>query len=112
MRGSLVVALAGSLLAWSAGSVAIAALGIYLGGLGTGFLYPLGVSVALALVPGLQDRASSRLILASGVAILVSPFALGVAADVAGVSVAWLLVPVFCVAALALSVSVGRARYA
>lgn len=112
MRGSLAVALAGSLLAWSAGSVGIAALGIYLGGLGTGFLYPLGVSVALALVPGIQDRASSRLILASGVAILVSPFALGVAADVAGVAVAWLLVPAFCLAALALSVSVGRARFA
>jgi MFS family permease len=108
MRGSLAVALLGSLLAWAASDVVLAGLGIYLGGLGTGFLYPLGVSVALALVPGLQDRASARLILASGVAILVSPFALGVAADIAGVSVAWLLVPTLCLTALGFSVLVAR----
>ncbi|MEA2025988.1 MAG: hypothetical protein U9O18_04795 [Chloroflexota bacterium] len=110
MRAGLVVALLGSLLAWAAQDVVPAGLGIYLGGLGTGFLYPLGVAVALALVPGLQDRGSARLILASGVAILVAPFVLGLAADAAGVSIAWLLVPALCVAALGLSVPVGRAR--
>ena len=50
------------------------------------------------------------LILASGVAILVAPFVLGVAADAAGVSAAWLLIPALSVAALALSVPVSRAR--
>ncbi len=112
MRLGLAVALLGSLLAWAAESVELATLGIYLGGLGTGFLYPLGVTVALGLVPRLQDRASARLILASGVAILVSPFVLGMAADVTDVSVAWLLVPAFCLAALALSVPVSRSRLA
>ena len=112
IRGSLAVARVGSLLAWASSSIELAGLGIYLGGLGTGFLYPLGVTVALALVPGMQDRGSARLILASGVAILVSPLALGVAADLAGVSVGWLLVPGLCLAALALSVPVGRARLA
>jgi MFS family permease len=112
IRGSLAVALLGSLLAWSSSGIELAGLGIYLAGLGTGFLYPLGVTVALALVPGMQDRGSARLILASGVAILVSPLALGVAADIAGVSVGWLLVPGLCLAALALSVPVSRARLA
>lgn len=112
IRGSLAVALLGSLLAWASSSIELAGLGIYLGGLGTGFLYPLGVTVALALVPGMQDRGSARLILASGVAILVSPLALGLAADLAGVSIGWLLVPGLCLAALALSVPVGRARLA
>jgi len=110
MRGSLAVALLGTLLARLAESVEVAGLGIYLGGLGTGFLYPLGIAVTLALVPGLQDRGSARLILASGVAILVSPFALGLAADASDVSTAWLLVPALCLAALALSVPVSRAR--
>jgi hypothetical protein len=110
MRAGFLVALLGSLLAWAAQDVVPAGLGIYLGGLGTGLLYPLGVAVALALVPELQDRGSARLILASGVAILVAPFALGLAADAAGVSVAWLLVPALCVAALGLSVPVGRTR--
>jgi len=110
MRLGLVIAIIGTLLAWLADDVALAALGIFLGGMGVGFQYPLGVSVALALVPGLQDKGSARLILASGVAILVAPFVLGVAADAAGVSVAWLLIPAISVAALALSVPVGRAR--
>jgi MFS family permease len=112
MRLGLAIALAGTLLAWATGSLVPAAAGIYLGGVGTGFQYPLGVSVALSLVPGLQDRGSARLILASGVAILVAPFVLGVAADAAGVSTAWLLIPALCAAALALSVAVGRARRA
>jgi MFS family permease len=112
IRGSLAVALLGSLLAWATSGLELAALGVYLGGLGTGFLYPLGVTVALSLVPGMQDRGSARLILASGVAILVSPLALGVAADMAGVSIGWLLVPGLCLAALALSVPVGRVRLA
>jgi hypothetical protein len=112
MRGSLAVALLGTLLAWAAGSVELAGLGIYLGGLGTGFLYPLGISVTLALVPGLQDRGSARLILASGVAILASPLALGLAADLSSVSTAWLLVPALCLAALGLSIPVSRARAA
>lgn len=110
MRASLAVALLGTLLARIAGSLEEAGLGIYISGLGTGFLYPLGVTITLALVPTLQDRGSARLILASGVAILVSPFALGLAADASDVSTGWLLVPILCLAALALSVQVSRAR--
>ena len=110
MRLGLALALAGSLLAWSAGDVVVAGLGIFLGGVGVGFQYPLCVSVALALVPSLQDKGSARLILASGVAILVAPFVLGVAADAAGVSTAWLLIPAVGVAALVLSIPVSRAR--
>ena len=110
MRLGLIVALTGTLLAWATRDAALAGLGIYLGGAGTGFPYPLGVSVALALAPGLQDRGSARLILASGLAILVAPLVLGLAADLSSVSVAWLLVPMLCVAALALSIPVGRAR--
>lgn len=112
MRVGLVVALTGSLLAWLAGDVVLAAVGIFLGGAGVGFQYPLGVSVALSLAHGSQDKGSARLILASGVAILVAPFVLGVAADAAGVAMAWLLIPAVSVAALVLSVPVGRARSA
>jgi hypothetical protein len=110
MRLGLVIALAGALLAWATNSLVPAAVGIYLGGVGTGFQYPLGVSVALSLVPGLQDLGSARLILASGVAILIAPFVLGVAADATGVSFAWLLIPTLCAAGLLLSVWVDRAR--
>jgi MFS family permease len=110
VRVGLVVAFAGSLLAWIAGDVVLAAAGIFLGGTGVGCQYPLVASVALSLVPGLQDKGSARLILASGAAILVAPFLLGVAADAAGVSTAWLLIPATGAAALMLSVPVDRAR--
>jgi MFS family permease len=111
MRGSLAVALVGTVLAWASQSVELAALGIYLGGLGTGSLYPLGITISLALVPGLADRGSARLILASGVAILASPFLLGLAADLGSVSTAWLLIPALCLGALALLLPVQRARH-
>jgi hypothetical protein len=110
IMGSLVVALVGSLLAWAAESVALAGLGIYLGGFGVGALYPMTVSIALALVPGQQDRASTRLLLASGVAILVAPFLLGLAADLSDVSTAWLLIPGLCLAALVLCVPLRSSR--
>jgi hypothetical protein len=110
--GSLVVAMVGSALAWSATSVELATLGIYLGGLGVGALYPMTVSVALSLVPGRQDRASVRLLLASGTAILLAPFLLGLAADISDVSVAWLLIPGLCLGALGLCWPLHRARRA
>ena len=110
VRFGLVAALVGALLAWVADDIALAAVGIFLGGVGASFQYPLIVAVALALVPTLQDKAAARVILASGVAILFSPFVLGVAADAAGVSTAWLLIPAIAVVALVLSVPVDRAR--
>jgi len=110
VRLGLFAAIVGALLAWTADSIALAAVGIFLGGVGSSFQYPLVVAVALALVPSLQDKGAARVIIASGVAILVSPFVLGVAADAAGVSTAWLLIPAVAVVALALSVAVERAR--
>ena len=110
MRMGLAVALLGSLLAWTSQSVLLAGLGIFLGGIGTGFLYPLGITIALALAPGLQHRGSARLVLASGIAILAAPLLLGLSADLTSVSAAWLLVPVLCLGGLALSVPVSRSR--
>ena len=110
VRFGLLAAIVGALLAWVADGIAMAAVGIFLGGVGASFQYPLIVAVALALVPSLQDKGAARVILASGLAILVSPFVLGVAADATGVSTAWLLIPLVAVVALVLSVPVNRAR--
>lgn len=110
IRVGFAVAIVGALVAWAADSVVLATLGIFLGGIGIGCQYPLGIAVALALAPGLEDLGSARLIVASGAAILVAPFVLGLAADAAGVSAAWLLLPAIGVAALVLSVPVSRAR--
>jgi fucose permease len=79
-------------------------------GLGLGWLYPIAGSITLATAPHLPALASSRLVLASGVAILSAPFVLGVVADVTGVISAWLLIPAICVAAVLLTVPMARAR--
>jgi MFS family permease len=110
IRVGFVLALVGALLAWASTEVVLVALGIYLVGVGIGAQYPLGVSVTLSLVPEVADKASARLLMASGVAILVAPLVLGSIADQAGVSVGWLLLPATCLVALALSVPVDRAR--
>lgn len=108
MRAGIGLAGLGSLVPLVWPSVAGGTLGLLLGGTGVSLLYPLGASISLAAVPGQARQAASRLVLASGLAILVAPFVLGVMADAAGVIVGWLLIPVVCVAALALTIPVGR----
>ena len=53
---------------------------------------PLGVAAALAGAPGQLALAGNRLTLASGLAILLAPLALGAIADATGVIAGWGLV--------------------
>jgi fucose permease len=108
LRAGIVLALACSLLPWLSTVFEMSAVGMFLGGIGLGILYPLAAASALAAAPDQPEAASARLILASGAAILVAPFVLGVAADLADVITGWLLVPITYVAALALTVPVAR----
>ncbi|MFV2064677.1 MAG: sugar MFS transporter [Chloroflexota bacterium] len=110
MRGGIIVAMIGLLVPWASTSFEMAMLGIFIAGLGLGVLYPLAASITLALVPGHPQRASGLIVLASGLAILVAPLVLGVIADVTSVVSAWLLIPVICLAALALTLPVARGR--
>ncbi|CAN5570846.1 hypothetical protein BH23CHL8_BH23CHL8_01620 [soil metagenome] len=109
MRAGISLALLGSLLPLVPASVPLSVVGLFLGGSGVGLLFPLGASISLAAVPGHARQAASRLVIASGLAILAAPFVLGVVADAAGVIVGWLLIPAICLAALGLSVPVARA---
>ena len=79
-------------------------------GFGVGILYPPCAAIALAAAPGAPAAASSRLVLAAGLAILVAPLLLGVIADVSDIESAWLLVPGACIAVALLTVPVDRAR--
>ena len=88
----IVLAGTGAAIAWVSTSPALSGAALFLAGLGVAGLYPLGVAAALAAAPGRLTLAGTRLTLASGTAILVAPFALGAAADAAGVPVAWGLV--------------------
>lgn len=100
----VVLAGTGAAIAWVSTSAPVSGAALFLAGLGVAGLYPLGVAAALAAAPGRLTLAGTRLTLASGAAILVAPFALGAAADAAGVPVAWGLVVVLSLVALALVV--------
>lgn len=110
VRIGLVGALVGALLAWVAADLPVSAGALFICGAGVAVLYPLGVSMALGVSGGHPATAAARVTLASGVAILAAPLVLGALADAVGVETGWLLVPALCVAALALTLIVGRER--
>jgi hypothetical protein len=98
----IVLAGTGSAVAWASTAPALSGAALFVAGLGVAGLYPLGVAAALAAAPGRLTDAGTRLTLASGLAILLAPLALGAAADAVGVPLAWGLVVGLSLAALAL----------
>ncbi len=110
MRAGIVLAAASLLVVWMSPSYELSLVAMLVSGLGIAVLFPLGSAVSLETVPGREQIGSSRLVLASGTAILLAPFILGVAADAVGVVLAWLLLPAICIAALALTIPVARHR--
>jgi MFS family permease len=89
LAAGLVVVLAGASLTWISTVPVLSGLGLLLGGLGTACLYPIGLTVALHSAPNAHLEAAARATLASGLAVLLAPSVLGLAADVVGVVAAW-----------------------
>jgi MFS family permease len=92
------VAAAGFVLFWSAPVLALAGVGLAVAGLGVALLYPTTVSRTVAAWPHAPDRAAARAALASGVAIGGAPFVLARLADLTGLRVAYLVVPLLLLA--------------
>ncbi len=110
IRGGLVVTFVAVLAVWVSGSWWLSAGAMAVAGFGVGILYPPCAAVTMATAPGAPAAASSRLVLAAGLAILVAPLLLGFIADLSDISSAWLLVPGACVGVALLTVPVDRAR--
>jgi MFS family permease len=87
------VAGAGFVLFWAAPNVVLAATGLLVAGLGVALLYPTTVSRIVAVWPHAPDKAAAWAALASGLAIGVTPFVLARLSDVAGLRIAYLIVP-------------------
>ena len=68
-------------------------VGLVVLGLGTALLYPLTLGFAIGVAGRLEEAASARASLASGVAILVMPMVLGALADGLGLRLACLFLP-------------------
>ncbi|HEX7491533.1 MAG TPA: MFS transporter [Candidatus Limnocylindrales bacterium] len=95
----LAVALMGACLVWVSTISAISGLGLFLGGLGTAGLYPVAIAVALQAAPRAPFEAAARATLAAGIAVLLAPSTLGLAADAFGIVGAWGIIPGLAVAA-------------
>ena len=96
---SFAVVAAGFAVFWVASAAWLSYLGLVVCGLGIAMHYPLGVARAIASAPGQTDLASSRMSVASGIAIGGGPFLLAFLADTISVQWAYLLVPVLLLAA-------------
>jgi MFS family permease len=112
MRAGLAGVLLGTLAAWVSTSFAFSVAAFFIAGVGSGVLFPLGIALAMETAPLQPQLASSRLVLGPGLGLLVTPFILGVVADVSDVGSAWILIPVICLAAVALTVPLARDRRA
>ncbi len=102
------VALAGGLLVTAAPGLWAALAGFALLGLGIASLFPLTVSAAARLGHRPPEDSVSAVILATGLAMLAAPAALGWVAEVAGLRTVFAAILPFFVATLALSRLAGN----
>jgi fucose permease len=82
--------------------------GLFLMGLGAAGFFPLAVSTVAITAGPLVSQASSRVPLATGVAILTYPVLLGVLADTIGLQTAYLIVPMMAVITLGMILFANR----
>jgi predicted MFS family arabinose efflux permease len=98
--GAIAGALGGFVLFWLAPVPLVAVGGLAVTGLGVANLYPLGLASAVAVAARQSERASARITLSSGLALLLAPLTVGGLADRVGLRAAYSVVPVLLVVAL------------
>ena len=91
---ALAVATAGFAILWPAAAPAQALLGLTLLGIGLGNLFPMGISVTVALVPKRAALASGRAVAVTSFAVLLAPLTVGTLADATSLETALGVVPV------------------
>ncbi|MGD2078093.1 MAG: MFS transporter [Chloroflexota bacterium] len=89
---ALAVALLGFLLYWLAVVPAANVVGLFIAGLGVANLFPLNLSVATSVAAEQADRASARLTMGGGLAVMTAPLILGWTADQIGLRGAFAIV--------------------
>jgi fucose permease len=105
---TVAVALAGFAVYWTSPGQVAAVAGLFLLGLGVSQLYPVGAGAAIASAGGLGERAGTRLTIAVGIAILTMPALLGALADLVGLHLAHLVMPVLAAASGIAFLAAGR----
>ncbi len=102
--GSACLAAAGFIVFWTARDLPLNLLGLFLMGLGEANVYPLCLSQAIAVAVGASEKATARMSMSTGGAILIAPLLLGLLADKVGLEPSYAFVAV-CLIVAALAVS-------
>ena len=107
---ALAVTAAGFALLWPSTAPAQALAGLSLLGIGLGNLFPMGMSVTVALAPERAALASGRAVAMTSFAVLLAPLTVGTLADTTSLKAALGVVPIALVLAAAALTLVRRAR--
>ena len=107
---ALGVTAAGFAVLWPSTASVPALVGLSLLGVGLGNLFPMGVSLAVALAPGQAALASGRVVAMSSFAVVLAPLTVGTLADVTSLRIALGVVPVMVVLASVGLTLVARAQ--
>ncbi|MEN3283338.1 MAG: hypothetical protein V7607_4478 [Solirubrobacteraceae bacterium] len=107
---ALAVTAAGFAILWPSTAPAQALVGLSLLGIGIGNLFPMGLSIAVALAPGQAALASGRAVAMTSFAVLLAPLTVGTLADATSLTAALGVVPVVLVLAAAGLTLVRRSR--
>jgi len=86
---------------WGSPSLTLTVIGLFAVGLGCALQYPLTLTKAIVTAGPFGELATARGSLASGLSILIVPWAIGALADHTGLSAAISLLPLLTVAAVA-----------
>ena len=107
---ALAVTAAGFAVLWPSTGPTQALVGLSLLGIGLGNLFPMGMSVTVALAPGRAVAASGRAVGMTSFAVLLAPLTVGALADATSLTAALAVVPVLLALAAAGLAIVHRAR--
>jgi fucose permease len=93
------ISITGFVLFWLTPLVALSIVGLFVAGLGVANLFPFLLSIAVGTAADQSDRASARVALGAGLAILLAPQILGTTADQTSIQTAYALIfGIFCLA--------------
>jgi fucose permease len=107
---SLALTAAGFAILWPSTGPLPALVGLSLLGIGLGNLFPMGISVTVALAPGRAVLASGRAVAMTAFAVLLAPLTVGTLADATSLTAALGVVPVVLMLAAAGLALVRRAQ--
>src|SRR5919112_885798 len=107
---ALAITAAGFAVLWPSTGPAQALIGLSLLGIGLGNLFPMGMSVTVALAPERAVLASGRAVAVTSFAVLLAPLTVGTLADLTSLTAAFGVVPVALALAAVGLMLVRRAR--